>query len=165
MTDQAEQNKLRSILVHLYYKGYHEGKGDAPNMDDVEITAAQEAVEQLIAEAHKGYVPNTKCPTCFGRGKIWRDEHSAKINYEPDFPCPTCEGTGQITKFYTATELAQAVNDARLDEATKAREVAFNHRMDSGHDVALILAARVKGLTPTPQPHNPTILHRRTKHD
>lgn len=37
----------------------------------------------------------------------------------------------------------------RLDEATKAMEVAFNHRMDSGLQVALILAERVKDLTPT----------------
>jgi hypothetical protein len=54
MTDhippQREELSIRDILVDLYYKGYHEGKGDQPNMDDVETTRA----EQLILEqTHK----------------------------------------------------------------------------------------------------------------
>lgn len=35
----------------------------------------------------------------------------------------------------------------RLNEATKSRDVAFNHHMDSGHDVALVLSGRVKDLS------------------
>lgn len=45
MTDiHNNSEELRSVLVDLYYKGYHEGKGDIPNMDDVEITQAQAAL-------------------------------------------------------------------------------------------------------------------------
>lgn len=35
---------LRDSLIDLYYKGYHEGKGDIPNMDDVEITRVENEV-------------------------------------------------------------------------------------------------------------------------
>lgn len=47
---QSYQQQQRVILTDLYYKGYHEGKGDIPNMDDVEITKVQAAINALNAE-------------------------------------------------------------------------------------------------------------------
>lgn len=45
----------------------------------------------------------------------------------------------------------------RVDEATKAREVSINHRMDSPQEIVVVLAARVAHLESLLQEDNPPI--------
>lgn len=72
----------------------------------------------------------------FTRGKV------AERNKHSERPYTiTAEERGQAK-----AAIERIIQRRVVEEATRAREVAFNHRMDSGHDVALVLAARVKGL-------------------
>jgi len=54
--------------------------------------------------------------------------------------------TERITRYYAAHIEIERL-EATLDEGSRARDVAINHRMDTGHDIVLILGARVVDLT------------------
>jgi hypothetical protein len=47
---------------------------------------------RVVPSALDGVIGDSVCPTCGGTGKIWKDEHSYKMNEERNFPCPTCQG-------------------------------------------------------------------------
>ncbi len=63
MSKQTDDEELRKICVDLYYKGFHEGKGDIPNSDDIEITNAQQAIrryaQKMVVTELKKFGGNT----------------------------------------------------------------------------------------------------------